>query len=112
MFGRRQGIWRTRLRQDGEGRARFGGGSGSAAVYREGDGAEQSLEGPASGEVNADTTCGLANASAHFEQLGAQGFDLCGTPRRGPMRAEEVDQVVGRAVQKQAEGIGQKAMTT
>ena len=85
---------------------------GSTAVDRERDGAKQTLEGPAGSEVDADTASGLANPCANFEQLGAQSFDLCRTPRLGQMMAEEVDQVVGCAVQKQAEGIGQEAMTT
>src|SRR5215472_10250638 len=53
---------------------------GSAAVHGERSGAEQILEGPAGGEVNADTASGLAYACANFEQLRAQGFDLCRTP--------------------------------
>jgi hypothetical protein len=80
----------------------------SSAVGLEGDGAKQTLEGPAGSEGNADTTSGLAYPSANFEQLGAQGFDLCRAPRQRQMMAEEVDQVVGRTVQKQVEGMGQK----
>ena len=84
---------------------------GSTTVDGEGDGAEQVLEGPAAGEVKANTTGGLANASADFEELGAQGFDLGRAPGLGQVQAEQVDQVVSEAVQQQAEGVGQEAVT-
>ena len=83
----------------------------STAVDGEGGGAEQVQEGPAAGEVNANTAGGLANASADFEELGAQRFDLGRTPGLGQLQAEQVDQVVGEAVQQQAEGVGQEAVT-
>ena len=55
----------------------------STAVDGEGDGAEQVLEGPAAGEMQANTAGGLANAGADFEELGAQSFDLSGAPGLG-----------------------------
>ena len=51
-------------------------GSGSTAVDGERGGTEQALKGPTGGEVKANATGGLAYASAEFEQLGAQSFDL------------------------------------
>ena len=45
--------------------------------------AEQVLERPAGGQVKADAAGGLAHASADFEELGAQGFDLRRTPGLG-----------------------------
>ena len=83
----------------------------STAVDGEGGGAEQVLEGPAAGEVKAHTAGGLANASSDFEELGAQRFDLGRAPGLGQLQAEQVDQVVGEAVQEQAEGVGQEAVT-
>src|ERR1700693_278934 len=83
----------------------------STAVDGEGGSAEQGLEGPAAGEVKANTAGGLANASSDFKELGAQRFDLGRTPGLGQLQAEEVDQVVGEAVQQQAEGVGQEAVT-
>src|SRR6202140_209335 len=83
----------------------------STAVDGEGDGAEQVLEGPAAGEMQANTAGGLANAGADFEELGAQRFDLGRAPGLGQLQAEQVDQVVGEAVQEQAEGVGQEAVT-
>ena len=71
---------------------------------------EQSLKGPAGGQVNAEATGSLANAGAEFEQAGAQSFDLRRAPGLRQMPAKQVDQVVGEAVQQQAEGVGQKAM--
>jgi hypothetical protein len=63
----------------------------SSAVNGEGDGAEQVLEGPSAGEVKANTAGGLAHASADFEKLGAQRFDLGRTPGLGQLQAEQVD---------------------
>lgn len=48
--------------------------------------------------MNADATGGLTNASAEFEQAGAQGFDLSRAPRLGQMLAKQIDQIVGEAV--------------
>jgi phage-related minor tail protein len=69
------------------------------------------LEGPAGGEVKANTARSLANVSADFEQLCAQGFNLCGAPGQGQLQTEKVDQVVSGGVQQQAEGVGQEAVT-
>ena len=63
----------------------------STAVDGEGGSAEQVLEGPAAGEVNTNTAGGLANASADFEQLGAQRFDLARAPGLGQLQTEQVD---------------------
>jgi len=52
----------------------------STTVDREGDIAKPVLEGPAGSEVKANTAGGMANASADFEELSAQGFNLCGAP--------------------------------
>ena len=62
--------------------------------------------------MDANTAGGLADASADFEQPSTQSFDLGRTPRLRELQAEQVDQVVGQTVQQQAEGVGQKAMTT
>ena len=59
----------------------------------------------------ANAAGGVAYASADFEQLGAQGFDLGGAPRVGQLQTKEVDQVVRGGVQEQAESVGQKAVT-
>jgi hypothetical protein len=61
--------------------------------------------------VKANTAGGLANASADFEELGAQRFDLGRAPGLGQLQSEQVDQVIGEAVQQQAEGVGQEAVT-
>ena len=61
--------------------------------------------------MKANTAGGVANASANFEELCAQGFDLGGTPRERQLQTKEVDQVVSGGVQEQAEGVGQKAVT-
>jgi len=60
--------------------------------------------------MEADAAGGVADASADFEELGAQSFDLGRAPRLGQMPAKQVDQVIGEAIQQQAEGVGQKAM--
>src|SRR5690348_12077548 len=73
--------------------------------------AEQRLKRPARSQVDADRARGLADAGADFEQAGAQRFDLRRTPlRRELEQAKQVDEVVGEAVQEQAESIGQKAV--
>jgi len=69
---------------------------GSTAVDGEDDRAEQIVEGPASGEVNADATGGLACMRADFEELGTQSLNLGGVPRWRYVVTEEVDQIVGR----------------
>ena len=61
--------------------------------------------------MDADAAGGLANAGADFEQACAQGFDLGRAPRLRQLQTKQVDQVVGEAVQEQAEGVGQKAVT-
>ena len=62
--------------------------------------------------MNADAAGGLAHASADFEQSGAQRFDLRRAPGlRKLQQAKQVDQVVGEAMQEQAEGVGQEAVT-
>src|SRR6266404_315459 len=84
---------------------------GSTTVASEGDIAKQVLKGPAGGEVKANTAGSLANASADFEELCAQGFNLCGAPGEWQLQTKEVDQVVSGGVQEQAEGVGQKTVT-
>src|SRR6266568_6505377 len=74
--------------------------------------AEQVLKRPAAGEVNANAARRLTNAGADFEELGAQSFDLCRTPRLRQLLTEEVDQVVGGGMQQQAEGVGQETVAT
>ncbi len=60
--------------------------------------------------MEADAAGGVADASTDFEELGAQSFDLRRAPRLGQMQAKQIDQIVGEAVEQQAEGVGQKAM--
>ena len=84
---------------------------GSTAVDGAGDIAERVLEGPAAGEVKANTAGGVADAGADFEELGAESFDLGRAPGLRQLQTEEVDQIVGEAVQQQAEGVGQEAVT-
>ena len=61
--------------------------------------------------MEADAAGGVAYASADFEELGAQGFDLGRAPRLRQLQTKEVDQVVSGGVQEQSEGVGQKAVT-
>ena len=61
--------------------------------------------------MKANTAGSLANASADFEELGAQGFDLGRTPRQRQLQTKAVNQVVSGGVQEQAEGVGQKTVT-
>ena len=62
--------------------------------------------------MDADAAGGLEHASADFEQACAESFDLSRAPRlRKLQQAKQVDQVVGEAIQEQAEGVGQKAVT-
>src|ERR1035441_10746215 len=61
--------------------------------------------------MEAEAAGGVADASADFEELGAQGFDLGRAPRLRQLQTKEVDQVVSGGVQEQAEGVGQKAVT-
>jgi hypothetical protein len=103
-YGRRAERFWARLRRDIWGKLSSGQAVRSTAVDGEGDSAEQVLEGPAAGEVKANTARGLANAGADFEELGAEGFDLGGAPGLRQLQAEQVDQVVSEAVQQQAEG--------
>ena len=60
--------------------------------------------------MEADAAGGVADASPDFEELGAQRFDLRRAPRLRQVLAKQVDQIVGEAIQQQAEGVGQKAM--
>ena len=60
--------------------------------------------------MEADAAGGVADASTDFEELGAQSFDLRRAPRLGQMQAKQIDQIVGEAVEQQAEGVGQEAM--
>src|SRR5512135_3735559 len=50
------------------------------------------------------------HAGADFEQACAQSFDLRRAPGLRQLKTEQVDQVVGEAVQEEAEGIGQKTV--
>ena len=61
--------------------------------------------------MEADAAGGVAYASADFEELGAQGFDLGRAPRLRQLQTKEVDQVVSGGVEEQSEGVGQKAVT-
>jgi len=61
--------------------------------------------------MEAEAAGGVADASADFEELGAQGFDLGRAPRLRQLQTKEVDQVASGGVQEQAEGIGEKAVT-
>jgi hypothetical protein len=74
------------------------------------DGLEQILKRPTAGQVNADATSCLTDAGTDFEQLNAQGFDLCRAHRRRQSQAKEVDQVIGETVEQQAERIGAETM--
>src|ERR1700745_3188395 len=60
--------------------------------------------------MEANAAGGGAGADTDFEGLGAQSFDLRRAPRLGQMQAKQIDQIVGKAVEQQAEGVGQKAM--
>jgi hypothetical protein len=62
--------------------------------------------------VKADAAGSMAHPSADFEQLGTQGFDLGGTPGQGQLETKEVHQVISGSVQEEAEGVGQKTVTT
>src|SRR5260370_26664346 len=72
-----------------------------AGVKGQGGVAEQSMKGPAGGEVNANAASRLTNAGADFEEVGAQSFDLSRTPSLRQMLAKQIDQVVGEADQEQ-----------
>ena len=50
--------------------------------------------------MKANTAGGMANAGADFEELSAQGFNLCGAPGQGQLQTEKVDQVVSGGVQQ------------
>ena len=67
---------------------------------------------PASGEVNPEETHRTADAGPEFKQAQSQAADFQRTHILRQALAEGVDQVVGGSVEKQAEGIGQEAMTT
>ena len=59
--------------------------------------------------MDANAARGLTDASAEFKQLGAQSFDLYGTPGLRQLKPKEVHQIVGAAMQEQAEGIWPKS---
>src|SRR6266849_1321869 len=61
--------------------------------------------------MNVDTTGGLTDARADFEQTSTQGFDLGRAPGLRQLQTEQVDQVVGGGVQEETEGVGQEAVT-
>ena len=62
--------------------------------------------------MDADAARGLAHASADLEQPCAQRLNLRRAPLlRESQQTKQVDQVVGEAIQEQAEGIGQEAVT-
>src|SRR6202043_1083207 len=94
-------------------RGEFGdGGNRLAAVEGPGEFAEQSLPRPAGGQVDADAAGSLMHASAKLEQSRTQSLNLCRAPRlRKLQQAKQVDQVVGKAMQEQTEGVGQEAVT-
>jgi len=54
---------------------------GLTGVQGEREFAEEGLPGPARGEMNSDAARSLTNASADFEEPGAQRFDLYRPPR-------------------------------
>ena len=61
--------------------------------------------------MNPDAARGLTDASADFEEPGAQRFDLDRAPRlRQLQQTKQIDQIVGEGMQQQAEGVGQKAV--
>src|SRR6267378_2907474 len=61
--------------------------------------------------MNPDAAHSLTNASADFEEPGAQSFDLYRAPRlRQLQKTKQIDQIVGEGMQQQAEGVGQKAV--
>src|SRR5437870_2438999 len=61
--------------------------------------------------MNPDAARSLTNASADFEEPGAQSFDLYRAPRlRQLQKTKQIDQIVGEGMQQQAEGVGQKAV--
>lgn len=64
------------VRGFGNSRSRLAGVKGQREI------AEQGLPRPAGGQVDPDAARRLADASAEFEQAGAQGFDLRRAPRR------------------------------
>src|SRR5215472_5796015 len=62
--------------------------------------------------MNPDAARRLTNASADFEEPGAQRFDLYRAPRfRQLQKTKLIDQIVGEGMQQEAEGVGQKAVT-
>lgn len=61
--------------------------------------------------MDTDAASGLPHASTDFEQACTEGFNLGRAPGLRQLQAEEVDQVVGQAVQQQTEGVGQEAVT-
>jgi len=84
---------------------------GLTGVEGEREFAEQGLPGPARGQMNPDATRSLTNASADFEEPGAESFDLYRAPRfRQLQKTKQIDQVVGEGMQQQPEGVGQKAV--
>ncbi|HEV2387990.1 MAG TPA: hypothetical protein VGS20_12130 [Candidatus Acidoferrales bacterium] len=89
-------------------------GRSPASVESERQISKQRLPGPAGRQVNADRPGGLPDASADLEQASAQRLDLRRSRRAGLReleQAEQVDQVVGEAVQERPEGVGQETVT-
>jgi hypothetical protein len=75
-------VFRARLRSPAEENGFEKHGDVLAGVKVQRGVAEQSLKRPATCQMNADATGGLASAGAEFEQLGAEGFDLGRAPGR------------------------------
>ncbi len=109
---REKSGFRRRLRPKLTGADEFGEDrSRLAGVKRQGEFAEQRLPRPAGGQVDADAAGGLADASTDFEQASTQSFDLRRAPRQRKLQqTKQIDQVVGKAMQEQTEGVGQKTM--
>ena len=82
------------------------------SVETERHGVEETLKGPTRGQVDANAAGRLANPGAEFEQLVPQSLDLRRAPRLRELQTKQVHQVVGEAVQEQAEGVGQKTVAT
>ena len=81
-------------------------------VESERSGWEEILKGPAASQVDTDATSRLADACTYFEQLRAQGFDLCRSQRGRQLQTKQVDQVVSETVPQEPKGIGSETMTT
>jgi len=71
---------------------------GLRRVESERDGLEEILKRPTAGEMNADATSRLTEASADLKQLRAQSFDLRRSQGPRQVQSEEVDEVVRATV--------------